>query len=397
MLVMEKVKLSIVSLIIFASSRSHAQFTSDDFGTQFSYNTLTYPLAVKTADLDGDGKPDMVVANQGGNKISVFRNTVAAGRIDATSFAARQDFDLSALVGPESLSLNDIDGDGKTDIIVSNFNDKTIAVLLNTSVSGTISFSAKVNVTIGYYAHAIAVGDVDGDGKADIAVSNYGASSVTIYRNNSTTGTVAFLSGYDIICGGAPGALTFADLTGDSKAELLVLLSDNAQLVVYKNKAVSGTINAASFEAPVYKYAGQKPGAIAVSDINADGKQDVMITDLVADAHVLVYKNTYATAISFDMPVLVPVAKNPFSIAVADLDNDGKPDVIVTSWNSAGVVSVLRNVSAASGVPTFSSKVDFAVGANPQSVAVADLNADGKKDIIVANSFDNTVGILKKI
>jgi lysophospholipase L1-like esterase len=392
---MTKILPAFILIMAFTCTKGYAQFTTDDFGTQVPFTTLKYPLAVKTADLNGDGKPDLIVANEGGNKISVFKNTATAGLINAGSFAARQDFDIAGVVGPESLSVADIDGDGKPDIVVSNFNDKTISVLINNSASGNISFLAKINTTAGLYSHAIALADVDGDGKTDLAVSNYDASSVTIYRNTSTAGTATFAAGYDILCAGAPGAVSLTDITGDSKPELVLLLNNNGQMLIYKNKAVSGTINSTSFEPAVVKDAGRKPTGLAIADINADGKPEILVSNLVGDPRVLVFKNTFSTVITFDDPVIVPVGKNPYSIAVKDIDGDAKPDIAVTSWHSSGMISVLRNISGAGAAPAFNTKVDFATGVNPQSVMIDDIDADNKQDLIVANSFDGTVGILK--
>ncbi|AYL93834.1 FG-GAP-like repeat-containing protein [Mucilaginibacter celer] len=390
---MTKILPAFILIMALACTKSYAQFTTDDFAAQVPFNTLKYPLAVKTADLNADGKPDLIVANEGGNKVSVFKNTAVSGRIDAASFASRQDFDIGGVVGPESLSVADMDGDGKLDLVVSNFNDKTISVLLNNTTTGTISFLAKINTTVGLYSHAIALADVDGDGKTDVAVANYDASSVTVYRNTSAAGTATFAAGADILCAGAPGTVALADINGDSKPELVVLLSDNGQMLVYKNKAVSGTINATSFDVPVIKDAGVKPTALAIADMNADGKPEILVSNLSADPKVLVFKNATATDITFDKVFIVPTGKNPYGIALKDIDGDNKPDIAVTSWHSTGMISVLQNISAAGADPAFNTKVDFATGINPQSITIDDIDGDNRQDIITANSFDGTVGV----
>jgi hypothetical protein len=118
---------------------------------------------VAIADLDGDGKPDLVVANYGAGTISVYRNIGTNGTIAAGSFAPKVDFVVGA--GPTYLAVGDIDGDGKPDVAVANNNGTTISIFRNISTPGsftTNSLGPRVDLTVGSAPNQLVICDVDG-------------------------------------------------------------------------------------------------------------------------------------------------------------------------------------------------------------------------------------------
>src|SRR5207249_2410171 len=129
--------------------------------------------SVVMSDVDGDGKPDMVVANFNSSTISVLRNISSSGSISAASFATKVDF--PTLAYPSTMAIGDVDGDGKPDIVVGYRYSENVSVLRNTSTLGSISASslaAKVDFVTGDVTVSVAIGDVDGDGKPEIVVAN---------------------------------------------------------------------------------------------------------------------------------------------------------------------------------------------------------------------------------
>ena len=184
-------------------------------------------------DIDGDDQPDIVVGNASTNNISVFRNTSVPGTITTSSFAAKVDF--AALIQPEGLEIVDLDGDGKEDVALANFSSSMISAFRNTSVSGTPSFATRVDYASGVQPQDIAIGDIDGDGKPDIAAgnANFGTGvTVSVLHNTSTSGVIdanSFAAKVDFTTPLNPVQSMITDVDGDGKPELTLMLQKMAK------------------------------------------------------------------------------------------------------------------------------------------------------------------------
>jgi hypothetical protein len=367
-----------------------------DFNAKVDMASGLYPVGVAVNDIDGDGKPDIITANEGSTFFSVFRNiSAAAAIIKSTSFAARTDISTGTGSAPESLFIYDIDGDGKQDVVLSNFNSKTLSVFRNLSTSGIITFAAKVDINVGFYAHSISFGDIDKDGHPDIAVVNPDAGTVSLFRNTSTSGTVSFAAGFDVPVGGKPSSAVIADIDGDAKPDLAVVTNDRSLVTLYLNTAGTGAFTTTTFGPRKDFMAGDGAFAIAAGDIDGDNKIDLAVTNLNGRDSVSVFRNTSATGnIAFAKPVSFATGVHPYSIRLADLEGDGKNDILVGSWFNNGSVSLLQNNSV-TGALLFFKQIVLTTGSNPQSVATGDLNADTKTDIVTANSYANTISIMQ--
>jgi hypothetical protein len=233
-------------------------------------------------DVDGDGKPDLVVMNTSDNTISIFRNTSTSGTITATSFAPAVNFTTGN--SPNSIAIGDVDGDGKPDLVVTNEANSTVSVFRNTSTSGSItasSLASRVDFTTGTVPISVAIGDVDGDGKPDLAVANNISSTVSIFRNNSTSGSItasSFASKVDFITGNNPINVVTGDVDGDGKPDLVVQDFSSKTISVFKNTSTSGTV---SFAPKVDFTTGVDPIGYCVLEIlDGDGKPDVVVTNV---------------------------------------------------------------------------------------------------------------------
>ncbi len=194
------------------------------FAAGVSFATTTQPHKIDVGDLDGDGKPDVVITCFTSNKLSVFRNTSVPGTI---AFAARQDFVPGTV--PYFVHIGDLDGDGKADIALVNRDVATLAVYRNTSVPGTITLAARQDFATpaGTFTHyGLAYGDLDGDGKPDLAVGNYTLNVTSIFRNTSVPGVVSFAPRVDLPSG-VSYDVGIDDFDGDGRPDLAVTNSSS--------------------------------------------------------------------------------------------------------------------------------------------------------------------------
>ncbi|MHC1703733.1 MAG: FISUMP domain-containing protein [Tenuifilaceae bacterium] len=329
----------------------------------------------------------------------------SSGVIDAASFAAKVDF--ASGVGPEYIAIGDIDGDGKSDLAISNWNDNTISIYRNTSTSGSIttgSFAPKVDIVSGTYPYPIVLGDVDGDNKLDLIVANYGSNTVSVYRNISTSGSISassFAAKVDFTTGANPNSVSIRDLDGDGRPDLLVVNVTDNTVSILRNLSSIGIITTSSFAPKVDFSTGTSPEGIATGDIDGDGKPDIIVSNFPSNT-ISVFRNTCSigsiAASSFDAKINFNTGSGPHYVALGDIDGDSKTDIAVANYYGNSV-SVFRNTSTTGSIVTgsLSAKIDFTTGLTPYSVAIGDIDGDGKPDLVAPNNYSGTVSVLKNI
>src|SRR5262249_12321989 len=140
--------------------------------------------SLAVGDVNGDGRPDLLVANYFSNTASVLLNTTAPGSATA-SFAPQQSFATGS--GPSSVAVGDVNGDGRPDLIVSNQADGTASVLLNATPpdADTPSFAAPQSFATRGQPSSVAVGDVNGDGRLDLISANFGTDTASVLLNTA--------------------------------------------------------------------------------------------------------------------------------------------------------------------------------------------------------------------
>ncbi len=247
--------------------------------------------------------------------------------------------------------------------------------------------------TIFAAALSLIVADVNNDGIPDLLTANYNTDdSVTLALGN---GDGTFGAPKNFPTGAQPDSLAVADVNGDGKPDLVVdNFGDNNVSVLLGNG--DGT-----FQPQKVFPVGQLPSSVAVADVNGDGKPDVISAnqesfsgDVASTVRVLLGNSdgTFQTQQTF----AIGVGKNNISLAVVDVNGDGKPDIITANYNfnpdstTYGSVSVLLG----NGDGTFQPQRTFAVSSPGYTLAVADVNGDGKPDIITVNHGSPTVGVL---
>jgi hypothetical protein len=351
------------------------------FASVVTYSLGVGPIAVAVADVNGDGKPDIVVA--GSSVVGVL-----LGNGDGT-FQPVVTYN-SGGQNPYSVVVADVNGDGKPDLVVANEASSNLGVLLG---NGDGTFQPVVTYNSGgLYDSSVVVADVNGDGKPDLVVAN------AFTNPNNTAGIVGVLLGngdgtfqtaVTHVSGGINTvSVAVADVNGDGKPDIVAanVSSDTVSVLLGKGDGTFQT-------AVAYGPGGYNPESVAVADVNGDGKPDLIVANYSGEpccanggVGVLLGNGdgTFQTAVAYGSG-----GNEAESVAVADVNGDGKPDVVVANF-SGGTVGVLLG----NGDGTFQTAVALGSGGESTSVAVADLNGDGKPDLVVANVSPGTVGVL---
>jgi hypothetical protein len=307
------------------------------FQAPLNYRVAAMPVSVAVGDFNADGNLDLAVVNQ--RKLVGLAGNVSVrlGNGDG-SFQPQVTYPLGRY--PNTVRVADFNGDGKPDLTIANATGSGqkrgfVQVLLG---NGDGTFQAGIRSDGGKSPAGLAVGDLNGDGRLDLVTFDICAIDCNTLRVNALLGNgdgtfkVAWTSGG----GSTPGAVALGDFNGDGKLDLAV--TDGAQLSIRLGKG-DGT-----FGTKVNYAAGVTPFWIAVADFDGDGKLDVAVTNFGSTGSVSVLlgegNGTFQPATNYPLsPVAIPI-----EMVAADVNGDQRVDLVVTDHFNK-VVSVLVNTS----------------------------------------------------
>jgi photosystem II stability/assembly factor-like uncharacterized protein len=343
------------------------------------------------ADFDGDGKPDL--ANNLGytSNVSVIRNLCTPGNISFDTL-----INLPTGSFPAHVVASDVDGDGKLDLIGAG-ND--ISVFKNTSSGiGHISFANAVTIKVGNGIAGVVMGDLNGDGKPDMVI--IWNNSVEVYGNISTPDSIAFAAPitYTFQGDGLSGGVAIGDMDGDGKPDLVVVEALNSVDVLRNTGSVGGSLSFAPFirySVGTQYWALTSLSSVAIGDLDGDGKPDLAVGLAGDDAFAVLRNKSTIGSVAFDPDVDFTTADNfTKSVAIEDMDGDGKADVTIENA-SQDLVSVYKNTSTPGHIG-FNSPLQYVTGSYPTSVSTGDLDLDGKPDIVTnSNAYPGIICVLR--
>lgn len=432
---------------LVCAARVHAQNPpTQSQNYAFGQNAIAtghQPSGEATGDLNGDGRPDLIVANVAENTVSIFLDA-ANGRLGAR-------FDYATGPNPRAVALGDFNGDGFLDIAVVNEScvlttgnlpeppicqPGTVSVLLG---NGDGTFQPRVDYTTGLGPVAVAVADLNHDGFEDLIVGNSQDNSLSVLlgKGDGTFGAQTAYPSASPVAG-----LVTADVNGDGKPDVVAVTAagfsvwlgtGDGMLLSRADQQIHGPSTAPAIAAADFNHDGKMDvaiagandgvdiflgngdgtfafagaatgsgGSIATLDANGDGKVDIVTVELSNSSEpkvTLVLGNgdgTFGAATTY--------AAGPYSAAVAvgDVNGDGNPDLMIMSSNCSsqdfvdphcGVGAIQTLLGLGHGVFGGAPVGSEPVGGHAAATVTVDLNGDGKNDLVVADQTNNVVSV----
>jgi len=353
-----------------------------------SFATGGTPTDVAFGDFDGDGHPDIAVANAA-DVVSLFLGDGAGGlsaRIDVPPAAGGQ------TLGAVALAVGRLDGDATDDLVVVHQDDDSYSVALGNAVAASIVTATPVPLGASTFPQAAALADFDGDGKLDLAVAELLADTVDVFAGNGDgTFAAAPTASLDTGASTSPWDVATGDFDGDGNPDVAaVALQPNANNLRWVSVWTGDGTGAFTLEAgDTAALDVQADADLAAADLDGDGFDDAVRTLRSLDQAAVLTGNAAGTLTTHTAYGVVQSAGGaPAGLVLADVDGDGALD-LVTANGGGDAVAVL----AGAGDGTFGTAALSPAFAGPQAVAAGFLDGNARADTATVHPAADRLGL----
>ncbi len=376
--------LALTLLILVGSFVGYDAIAQVEFSSPRSFPAGEEPFIPDVADLNGDGALDLAVPNRRGDSVSILYGDGKGG------FSAPMTIPTGR--GPRNAICADLNGDGHLDVITTNRDSGDLTLLFG---DGTGNFPRTFELPVRRGPQAAAVQDLNGDGSPDLAIAAREARRILVYMND---GAGRFSEPERLVVGKGPRSIVALDLNGDDLPDLATA------------DRIDGTISvrfadpSGGFQDSVSMPAGRSPTSLVATDMDMDGNPDLIASDRTtndlglyggkapgADLQGMVYIFAGDGKGKFSDPTTWETGGHAADISVADLNMDGLPDVAIANNMPDNLTVLIADPAGGFKDPMV---VSENVGQLTRAVVAADLDEDGRPDLIVSSRDSHRVYVL---